>query len=427
MAMPRETTPLIGKPGHARSLYDRAADWVVSYPATSVVLGVLGLLAATTAIVVPVEWSELETGTPPVCSKGGITAVLGPGTEAQRLFVFSGNTKHGQLLSESKTFGVDDGVWRRPSIVGDAEFGEPSPRWKAVAVSSASGSEVVLFGGETKTRYASDLWVLDASEGDSRWSFVQLAENATVPVARKAAAAARLGDQMLVYGGKHCHATEEGTMGGCRDLSDLWSLNLTDLRDGWTKVWEAGGDAGSGPSPRHGHTATVARLEGKGGALEEYLVIFAGRTDSVGYYNDVWAWSPSRGAWFDWTPDYDHTAEVSVPAKRDHHHACSSADGSKMILYGGRGDPSTTEHQHSHSTVLGDLWELDYSGRRWREVVSGGRKPRPRYLADFAESGGAFYIFGGDTSVEPGGRVNDLWRLNTTTYEFEELRRGYVC
>ena len=98
MAMPRETTPLIGKPGHARSLYDRAADWVVSYPATSVVLGVLGLLAATTAIVVPVEWSELETGTPPVCSKGGITAVLGPGTEAQRLFVFSGNTKHGQLL-----------------------------------------------------------------------------------------------------------------------------------------------------------------------------------------------------------------------------------------------------------------------------------------------------------------------------------------
>ena len=44
MAMPRETTPLIGKPGHARSLYDRVADWVVSYPATSVVLGVLGLL-----------------------------------------------------------------------------------------------------------------------------------------------------------------------------------------------------------------------------------------------------------------------------------------------------------------------------------------------------------------------------------------------
>ena len=62
--------------------------------------------------------------------------------------------------------------------------------------------------------------------------------------------------------------------------------------------------------------------------------------------------------------------------------------------------------------------ESETLGRNCR--FSQGPNREPRYLADFAQSGGAFHIFGRDTSVEPGGKVNDLWRLNLRVREAQE-------
>mmetsp|Transcript_8723 Transcript_8723/g.24899 ORF Transcript_8723/g.24899 Transcript_8723/m.24899 type:complete len:100 (+) Transcript_8723:1313-1612(+) len=99
-----------------------------------------------------------------------------------------------------------------------------------------------------------------------------------------------------------------------------------------------------------------------------------------------------------------------------------------MVLFGGRGDPDTEKHQHKNSNVLGDLWEFDYKKRKWEAIQpSAGRKPSARFLADFAEHEETLLVFGGDEESGKGGRLDDLWQLNLTTYAWTELHQGLRC
>ncbi len=85
----------------------------------------------------------------------------------------------------------------------------------------------------------------------------------------------------------------------------------------------------------------------------------AGRADKDGYFNDIWAFNTFNLTWEDWTPDYDHSTAEFFPSKRDHHHVASvdghgDGDGEggenpKMILFGGRGEPSSQKHQHKYA------------------------------------------------------------------------------
>ena len=448
----------------SRTLLARIKDAALCTSIRSVFGGTALLLLVVTLVVVPIEWHDIDKGSPPICSKGGVATVLANpnGTEVPYLYIFSGNTKHGRLISASRTYSLGSRKWRPLGADSDKSFGEPAPRWKSAAVPFANGTKMFMFGGQTladssneqvnhadyEYAYANDLWELSiasSASGDPSWRRVPFDDGAVLPTPRKAHCAANLGGSMHVFGGKYCGKRKNGRENGhkesCWDLADLWRIDLesvasADGEGGWEKLWETkNASAVDGPSPRHGHTCVAAKVfDQVSGNFVDYLVVFAGRADKDGYYNDVWAWDGRNGTWEDWTPDYDHSTEETVPAKRDHHHVATMAaspDGrtpAKMILFGGRGDPLHEKHQHKHSQVLGDLWEFDYTKRTWKEIKQKGRRiPSPRFLSDYTQTEDKFILFGGDERVENGGRLDDLWQLDRKTHEWERLEKSYEC
>ncbi|QDZ20080.1 galactose oxidase [Chloropicon primus] len=424
----RETSYLLGREPNC---IGRARNWATFHPVAAVLLSILGLLLVVTVVVVPTEWVEISGGTPPACSKGGVAAVMsgpsrGTGEAEPFLSIFSGDAKHGELIAATKKYELLPQAWRDFEVVPDVNFGTPEPRWKSVAVVDSSATRLFMFGGLTGTAYPADVWTMAPDEdGNAIWSFVEFEGSAAVAPGRKAAAAVNIGGTMLVFGGKWCEISKKGKEKHCKELGDLWTLDLESLST-WEKLWEFAEGSSSpdtgGPSPRHGHSATVATIEDEQGRVTDYMVVFAGRADA-GYYNDVWAWNTRARKWEDWTPGSAHP----TPAKRDHHHV-ASPQGKRMVLFGGRGDPDTEKHQHKNSNVLGDLWEFDYKKRKWEAIQpSAGRKPSARFLADFAEHEETLLVFGGDEESGKGGRLDDLWQLNLTTYAWTELHQGLRC
>ena len=435
----------------------------------------MSLLLVVTAIVFPILWNEIGGDSPPICSKGGV-AVVFPSShhhsenETEKnsfgkgdpyLFIFSGNGKHGRLVHTQKTYNLRERLWGTVYAIGDErnqhlrtqfqEDGIPTPRWKSVAV-LVNETTMAMFGGSsligssfTET-FSNDLWLLSTSgdersegSGEPTWSYVDFASDEPIPLERRAHAASKVGSGMYVFGGKECHEQSNAEKDECQDLGDLWVLDFHTLK--WTKLWEREGSNSSGPSPRHGHTACTARVHGL-----DYFVVFGGRADKEGYFNDVWAFNTHNSTWMDWTPDYDHSTTEFFPSKRDHHHVASvdslGGENPKMVLFGGRGAPASEKHQHKTSRVLNDLWQFDYVLKEWKEIEVKTHKPAARFLADFTqydavsmaknesssgERSPKLLIFGGDEAIEFGARVDDLWELDIRTNEWQRLEQSYRC
>mmetsp|Transcript_8108 Transcript_8108/g.20822 ORF Transcript_8108/g.20822 Transcript_8108/m.20822 type:complete len:245 (-) Transcript_8108:197-931(-) len=244
---------------------------------------------------------------------------------------------------------------------------------------------------------------------------------------------------MFVFGGKVCGADGKD----CEELGDLWQLDLVKRK--WTRIWEGGG-SDKGPNSRHGHSAVSTTFSVAGSESKTYFVIYGGR-DGDGYFNDVWAWDVEGSSWDDWTPDYTHST-AEFPSRRDHHHAasvdCYADENPKMVVFGGRGDPTSAKKQHGSSRALDDLWEFDMVSRSWKEMkVKGRHKPSARFLAactqydaissvDTNDDGSQsktrmMVIFGGDRSVDGGQRTDDLWEFNTWSHEWTQFGQNYAC
>ena len=229
-----------------------------------------------------------------------------------------------------------------------------------------------------------------------------------------------------------------GGRDGASVHGDLWRYDLGEDR------WDAIAPVEPAPAARFGHTATWVEDVG--------LVVWSGQSGPSTFFDDLWAFDPSTGAWRElpargpvpaarygscaalgpdgrlwvshgftqddgrfgdtWTYDFgagewtDVTLDADAPAIRCLHDCLFTADG-RFVIYAG---------QTTGVAAIGDLWARPVEGA-WAR----GPQPEPpaRQLYAITVRGPWAWLFGGG-GVD-GSRLGDLWRLDLTTLAWEPV------
>ena len=268
------------------------------------------------------------------------------------------------------------------SLVATAAADTPKYRYLSVAgpsardahATAATGDRYVwVHGGRARTNDMSldDLWRLDVKR--ERWKKIRV--QGPKPEARFGHNLVAANDgTLLLYGGQQ----------GASFFGDAWRFDPN------TKTWTE--LAGSAP----------ARY-GAGGAYEERsgtFYITHGFTDA-GRFDDTWQVAPF----------VDSSSAAVRPLKR-----CVLGAGAyrgRLYIFGG---------QSNEDPYLGDLWRLDLSSRRWKELEP-DVLPSERNFYAYAQSGRNWYLQGGRN--DRGGSehgLHDLWRLDMRTGTFKRIR-----
>lgn len=204
---------------------------------------------------------------------------------------------------------------------------------------------------------------------------------------------------VLVWGGHTYHCSRSLASGDLLDLK-TWRWQEASLTA-----------SGTAPSPRHGHSATVVEVGGRG-----YLVVVGGGTGNILEHHgadelrDVGVLELSSWSWLG--TFQPHCASAVVPGR--HHTACAGLNGQILVLGGGaqpRRGLAVLEGADCVRAAAGDISAvaavlrevpLAQPGERWRE-------PLPRKMhgaACLLPWAPLFVAFGG---WESGPHFDDLW------------------
>ncbi|CAN5602582.1 hypothetical protein BH24CHL9_BH24CHL9_06940 [soil metagenome] len=234
------------------------------------------------------------------------------------------------------------------------------------------GAGAYLFGGRDGGTAFDDLWRCDLAT--DTWS--RLRPSGSRPSARFGHSAAWLpGTGLVVFAGQR----------GTDFFSDLWAYDPG--LDRWTRLPARG----AAPAARYGSCAVVGR-DGR-------LVISHGFTFR-GRFDDTRAYNFRTGRWASVAP------AGRRPGERCLHECFTDAEG-QLVLYGG---------QDNQNASLGDLWSTRPDA--WT------RAPDPsaaaRRLHAVTEAGPDAWVFGG--AGRDGSALDDLWRVDRATLQFERVR-----
>ena len=166
---------------------------------------------------------------------------------------------------------------------------------------------------------------------------------------------------------------------------------------------------------------------------------YFGGNSAVGYYNDLWKYTPSTNQWTwmkgDTIPDQNTVygplgvaTNSATPGSRGY--ACGWADNSgNLWLFGGDGFDA------SNSGLMGDLWKYNIASNQWTwmagsntiystgvygtlGVAATGNTPGARVgPVSWTDNSGNFWLFGG-VGLAGGfnfGSYNDLWKYTPST------------
>jgi hypothetical protein len=255
----------------------------------------------------PPHWTQIETqGTLPL-SRQGQTAVWD--AIGHRMILFSG-ARGGVMAPFAETWQLDFGFtppkWTKLAFSGAT----PPARWWHAAVFDPSQRRMVVFGGDTKTRFLNDLWVLDLNDTPT-WT--QLTPTGTLPGARALHSLAldEKNDRIIVFGG-------DASSG--YDYNDVWALSLADPTR-WDLVM-AGGSSLAIPEQRSRHVAAYD-------TLNDRMLVYGGCSD--GNQIDLWSFSDRPGP--------PHWTQLSAPGgpprQRCGRTAVLDQARGAWILYGG--------------------------------------------------------------------------------------------
>lgn len=299
----------------------------------------------------------------------------------------TGNTSYFNDLWEYDT---DTGNWRwikGNSLTNQAAaygtLGEPaegnSPGGRGNSVTWVSGGKLYLFGGQIytsgNTQRLNDLWVFDPATGYWCWikgssslnqnafyGTIGVAATANTPGSRHSSVSWESGGKLYLFGGLNNNAST----GEAYNLNDLWVFDPATGNWCWIKGSTLANQTGT-----YGTLGVAAAANTPGGRYSSVswesagkLYLFGGYNGS-GYFNDLWEYEVASGHWR-WIKGSNSTNEVGT--------------------YGTRG------------TAVAD------------------NKPGARYRSASWESGGKFYLFGGNGyGTSSSGKLNDLWEYNPDT------------
>ena len=206
----------------------------------------------------------------------------------------------------------------------------------------------------------------------------QLAADVSGPTARwdHTLAADDSGEQLVLFGGR----TGDGA-----PLDDTWRFDLE--KQEWVQL------AGSGPSPRFGHSVALDQAARK-------IYLFGGQADGSTFFNDAWMLDLATEEWSE-----INTGDSPRPQPRYGSSAVLTDNGQLIISHG--------------FTDLGrfdDTWSLDIEEGRWTDVSppSGELRPLPRCLheAVWDASAKQMLLFGGCSSGYGPCPQGDLWAFD---------------
>jgi len=176
-----------------------------------------------------------------------------------------------------------------------------------------------------------------------------------------------------------------GGQRGSRSLGDLWRL------DPRARRWRRLRPPGIRPEPRFGHNL----LAEPGGTL----LLFGGQAGSR-FFGDIWRYDPAANAWTRLAPGPGPEPRYGAGAALD-------AAGALWITHG-----FTTDGRFD------DTWAL--AGGQLADRSAAGPRPLRRCLIQAAHAAGGLFVFGGQS--DPAPYRDDLWRFDTATAEWRELR-----
>jgi uncharacterized protein (TIGR03437 family) len=202
-------------------------------------------------------------------------------------------------------------------------------------------------------------------------------------------------DQTVLYGGVFDTIFSSGWVSG--PYTWLWN-GLS-----WTQA--------NVPGPNPSRTTEAAAFD----PVRGQLVLFGGAdtyTQSGGpssggseYFNDTWVWDGVQ-----WTQKTPAVPAPSPAARIDHMMAWDGAR-QKIVLFGGKGAPSSSDFTQA---VMNDTWTWD--GANWTQLSPSGSIPPARGAGAlvYDDSRQVVVLFGGYSSS--GAKLNDMWEWNGTTW-----------
>ncbi|KAI7757017.1 hypothetical protein M8C21_004039, partial [Ambrosia artemisiifolia] len=164
---------------------------------------------------------------------------------------------------------------------------------------------------------------------------------------------------VLVFGGF-------GGIGRHARRKDSW---LLDLVSGQLQLL----DFSSTPSPRLGHTASLAG---------ELMFVVGGRADPGNVLNDVWVLNTTNNEW-------KQVQCTGIGFPHSHRHA-SAVIGSNLYIFGGI----------HNGSISSRMFRLDTQNLTWEEVVVQGQIPSPRHSHTLVAHGSQLFMFGGYDGVK---------------------------
>lgn len=244
-------------------------------------------------------------------------------------------------------------------------------------------SEIVLYGGAQGNSGQNDL--------TSVWKF-SIEESIWKEIVPEIFPTPRFNHKMVYLPNNRSFFLFGGTKSSNYErLADSWLFHLD--TDEWEELTPS-----HGPTSRSDHGMVYDSFNNK-------IIVFGGYGGDDQKRNDLWEFSPENNSWSEITPISSPPAQYGQALfyrEMDH------------IAYNFGG------HENGYSN---DLWGFNGSVKSWNIVPGGTTLPAKRYWhrMEYSRSTDAGYLFGGDDGNYLGEALDDTWKFNFTTNNWEEL------
>ncbi|KAL5710739.1 G protein alpha subunit [Ranunculus cassubicifolius] len=310
------------------------------------------------------------TGTLPQPRSGHTSVNVGK----SKVIIFGGLVDK-RFLNDISVFDTENNLWFSPECTGSGSDGLVGPCPRAFHVAVSIDCNMFIFGGRCGGKRLGDFWMLDTDI----WQWSELTSFGDLPSPRDFAAASAIGNRNIVmYGG----------WDGKKFLSDVYVLDTMSLE--WTEL----SVAGSLPSPRCGHTATM---------VEKRLLVFGGRGGGGPIMGDLWALkglNKEENEAPGWT-------QLKLPGQQPSArcgHSMTSG-GLNLLLFGGHGTGGwLTRYDVYHN----DCIVLDRVSAQWKRLPTSNEPPLARAYHSMTCIGSRYLLFGGFDGKSTYG---ELWWL----------------
>ncbi len=301
-------------------------------------------------------WQQLGSLIVPPARSDPVLVFTG---DFNRLVLFGGRSA--STLNDTWVYDLSANAWHAVTSTP-----APDARYGAGAAYDFARKHVVIFGGQSTTRFFNDVWVFDVET--EQWSKVTTI--GTAPAARSSMALAidRPYDQLIIAQG----ATARGR------TDETWTLALA------SKVWQNF----SPPSYPDARSQSGAVFDSN----HHRLIVFGGMGTTGTALNDQWSLDPIAQVWRQFG-----TITPGNPAPRSGSTLVYDPISYYIFLFGGK----------TAGGLSKEVWSLD-PDNNWLSIGLGsGPSARSDHAAAWDSINHRMIVFGGlDANTKP---LNDLW------------------